>query len=110
MSSFETKCLETVRRIVLRRVDTERYAVFLFGSRAENDARSSSDIDVGVWGEEGLPRCVIAEIKEELEESIVPYHVDVVDFSNVSDEFKSVALIHIIPWNQPQSISASLQH
>ncbi|MBI5471525.1 MAG: nucleotidyltransferase domain-containing protein [Ignavibacteriae bacterium] len=108
MSLFEANCLELVRSIVLRRVDAKRFAVFLFGSRAENNARHGSDIDIGIWGDEKFPRRTIAEIQEELEESIIPYHVDIVDFATVNDDFKQIALTHVIPWNLPQNISVSL--
>jgi predicted nucleotidyltransferase len=108
MHSLEAKYVEIVRQIVLRSVDVERFAVFLFGSRAQGAAHSVSDIDIGIWGDEEFPRRKIARIKEELEECVVPYHVDIIDFSTVSDEFKRVALHQIEPWNLPKHSSASL--
>ena len=75
------------------------YKVFLFGSRACGNARHYSDIDIGVIGNAKLSSIIKAEIEMELEESIVPYKVDIVDFYAVSAEFKKYALEKIIQWN-----------
>ena len=43
-----------VRRIVLKHVPLNDYAVFLFGSRVAGNAHQMSDIDIGVLGDEPL--------------------------------------------------------
>jgi predicted nucleotidyltransferase len=50
--------------------------VFLFGSRARGDNRWNSDYDL--WIDADLPRQTLADIQDELEESIVPFNVDLV--------------------------------
>jgi len=92
--------LDLTREIVLNHIDCQRYNVFLFGSRAYGNAKPFSDIDVGVEGSEKLSSIIIAEIEEELEESIVPFKVDIVDFSRVSTTFKQQALKKIVKWSQ----------
>ena len=75
--------------------DFKKHNVFIFGSRARGKARKFSDYDIGVIGRKPLDLKKIALIKGELEESDLPYRVDVVDFSTVSKNFKNLALSKI---------------
>jgi predicted nucleotidyltransferase len=72
---------------------------FLFGSRANGSAGFASDIDIGIWPQKPLDDTIIAKLQEIIEESFIPYNVDLVDFSKVSEQFKQQALKKIIPWN-----------
>lgn len=47
---------------------------------------------------------VKSNIEDELEESIIPYTVDLIDFKNVTADFKKIALEDIIVWNRPKNI------
>lgn len=71
--------------------------IFLFGSRAGDDHSRSSDIDIGVIAN-NLDKKVIIKIKETIDESFVPFKVDIVDFSKVDDDFKKKALRRIVEW------------
>jgi predicted nucleotidyltransferase len=99
----ENEWLGKMRDIVLKHIDTERFAVFVYGSRAANTAVRSSDIDIGILGESKVPAEILARIQNEIDESDIPFHYDLVDFSRVDESFKSIALQHIIPWTQPNS-------
>ncbi len=91
------KYLEVVKKIVLQEVNgTTR--VFLFGSRAYGDFKPFSDADVGLLDSEGISPAVIASIENNLNESCVPYKVDLVDFSKVSEKFKDEAMKKIVVW------------
>ena len=72
---------------------------FLFGSRAIGSEGFASDIDIGILPKEPLNDSIISEIQEIIEDSFVPYNVDLVDFSKVSESFKQQALSKIILWN-----------
>ncbi|MEO6882394.1 MAG: nucleotidyltransferase domain-containing protein [Bacteroidia bacterium] len=100
----ETKYLNIAKKIILNHIEKNNYAVFLFGSRANGSANRTSDIDVGIIGKNIFPLLLKAKMKEELEESIIPYHVDIIDFLEVSEDFKKVALQKIVAWNQPKNI------
>lgn len=91
--------LELTKEIILKHIDCKKFKVFLFGSRACGNEKFYSDIDIGILGKEKLNSVVIANIENELEESIVPYNVDIVDFSKVDKDFKRYALEKIIKWN-----------
>ncbi len=71
--------------------------IFLFGSRAASEQSKSSDIDIGVMSGK-LDRKMIVKIKEIIDESFVPFKVDIVDFSKVDENFKKKALRKIVPW------------
>ena len=86
-SAVHARALERVRRIVLDVLDTEEVRVYLFGSCATGLPRATSDIDVAVEPLQGSGTPSLAELRERLEESDVPYDVDLVDLSTVSPEF-----------------------
>jgi len=71
---------------------------FLFGSRAKGTAGEMADIDIGVIPAMDL-QDELKVIQDEIEQSFVPYSVDLVDFSKISESFKQQALKKIIPWN-----------
>ncbi|MBI2634448.1 hypothetical protein HYW82_02120 [Candidatus Peregrinibacteria bacterium] len=67
---------------------------FIFGSSVKtNDFR---DIDIGVKGVKDETRLVHA--REDLEESQLPYRVDVIDFSNVDRNFEQKVFNGKILW------------
>lgn len=68
------------------------YDVFLFGSRGTGTATRFSDYDIGIRGKSPLPPLVKAQIEEALEESDIPYSVELVDFFFLPERFKHVAL------------------
>jgi predicted nucleotidyltransferase len=104
MEMPETKYLDLAKEIILRSVPKDKYVVFLFGSRANGKSKRTSDIDVGVYGETSFPRMIKSNMEEELEESSIPYYVDIIDFKNVSEEFKKIALESIVVWHNPKNL------
>ena len=64
-------------------------AIYLYGSRARNDARGGSDIDLAIDAGSSVDWHVIALIKEAIEESTIPFFVDITDINEVSDDFKN---------------------
>mgnify|MGYP001612021758 CR=1 FL=1 len=86
--------LTDITTILRRYLTPGQYDVFLFGSRAGGEASRFSDYDIGIRGEKPLPPLVKATIEEALEESDIPYSVDVVDFFFLPERFRGVALSH----------------
>ena len=81
------RALERVRKIVLDVIGDGDVRVYLFGSCATGSTRPSSDIDVAIEPLHGSAPVSFATLRERLEESDVPYDVDVIDLSAVSPEF-----------------------
>ena len=63
--------------------------VYLFGSRARNDYRSGSDIDIALDIGTPINSKKLYIIKEKIEETIIPLNVDLVDLSTTKDEFRN---------------------
>ena len=97
--------IDILKQIVLKQVPTDAFAIFLFGSRAVGNAKPLSDIDIGILGLEPLPTIIKADLESDLEESIVPYKIDLIDFYQVDKDFKKEALNTIQIWNCPKNIS-----
>lgn len=91
--------LSIAKEIVIKHVDVQNYKVFLFGSRAVGNVSNFSDLDIGFMGTKPLDPRTIFEMEHELEESLVPYKVDIVDFFYVNEAFKKMALKKTIEWN-----------
>jgi predicted nucleotidyltransferase len=95
---INSKYLEEVRRIVLDGLADRPAKVFLFGSHARGGARRGSDIDVAILPADPIPAPVLARIRERLEQSRVPYEVDLVDLARAEGDFVRSALRGAIPW------------
>ena len=96
--------VDILKQIVLKQVPNDAFAIFLFGSRAAVNAKPLSDIDIGILGTEPLPMIVKAHLDADLEESIVPFKIDLIDFYQVDKDFKKEALKKIQIWNCPKNI------
>ena len=88
--------LDITKNIVLQHIANNNFKVFLFGSRACGNEKKMSDIDIGILGNEKFPLQLKFEIQEAIEESIVPFKVDIIDFFNVDGNFKEEALKKIV--------------
>lgn len=68
------------------------YKYFVFGSRAGTKHRKFSDLDIGILGPSEIPGSILVQIKQDLNDSDIPYLTEVVDLSTVSESFKKKAL------------------
>jgi predicted nucleotidyltransferase len=83
-------------RTTLRKYLQAKVPVYLFGSRARNTARWNSDYDL--WVDADLPDTIIAEIQDELEESFVPFKVDIVTTRRLRGEFAKLVKAEAQAW------------
>ena len=74
------------------------FKVWVFGSRANWTTKDSSDLDLAVEGAGILDYKAMGGLEVALEESDLPYTVDVVDLNAVSDEFKKIVEEQRIPF------------
>lgn len=72
------------------------YKYFVFGSRAVSKRRKFSDLDIGILGPSEIPGSIMVQIKQDLNDSDIPYLTDVVDLSIVSESFRKKALSNTI--------------
>lgn len=81
-----------ILRILAHHISLETYQVFLFGSRASGKAKKWSDYDIGIKGQQKLSYSTLSKIESNLEESDIPYQVDIIDLNRVSEKFLELAL------------------
>lgn len=85
------KLKKEVLEIVGKYLDLKKYKVFFFGSRVSGKGNERSDIDIGIEGSKPIPLEILTEIKEKIDELPTLYHIDIVDFKNVEEDFYQVA-------------------
>lgn len=68
--------------------------VFLFGSSLRD--KKFRDLDIGALGIKDKRR--LALFREDLEDSTLPFLIDVVDFDTVSGDFRKEVFNHSILW------------
>jgi len=84
----DTAALDQVEQVIRRALGARRTDVYLFGSWARGIQRPTSDIDVAIGASEPLPPGLLASLRETLEESTIPYRVDVVDLAEADPAFR----------------------
>lgn len=90
--------LGLVRGLVLKGLLGHDAQVFLFGSHATGKAGRASDIDVAVLPVRELPAGLLSRIRESLQESLVPFKVELVDLSQTDEAFRKRVLAEGIIW------------
>ena len=96
-----TKDLAQARQIILRGLAPYRAEVYLYGSVAQGRGRRTSDIDIAVWSEEPLPQGTLAAIRQEIEESNIPYPVELVNLQGADETFRERVVQEGILWSVP---------
>lgn len=68
--------------------------IYLYGSRARRDHDESSDLDLAF---ENLPeKFHLFDFEEELDKQNIPYHTDLTNLKNCSEDFKKQFYEHCI--------------
>ena len=88
--------LPEIKQVIAKYLNLSKYRVFLFGSRAAGKNAKYSDYDIGIVGQEPIPTAAKINIEGDLEDSLIPMKVDIVDFLETSENFKKVALTKTI--------------
>jgi predicted nucleotidyltransferase len=90
--------IEELRRIVLDALGEHDAAVWLFGSCARGEVRHPDDIDVAIFPRGDFPGSFFAKLASELEESTIPYDVDLVDLREAGPALRDEVLWTGIRW------------
>ena len=86
-----------IRLLIKERISSQA-RVYLYGSRSRRDNRWNSDYDL--WIDADIPRKVIAELTEQLEESFAPFRVDIVTTPQLNGRFAEHVKREAILWMQ----------
>lgn len=68
--------------------------VRVFGSRISGTAKPWSDLDLALVGKGKLPLQTIGDLRENFQESDLPFRVDMLDWHAISPEFRAVIEKH----------------
>lgn len=90
--------LNKLRRILTDFFKKYDVAIYLVGSRAKGEYRRHSDIDIAIEPRQELPEGLIANLREQIEESTIPYKVDIINLRTTSDEFRKQILKGAVKW------------
>ncbi len=80
--------LRLVQRLLAERLPGR--AVRAFGSRVRGQAKTHSDLDLAVMGEEPIPDLVQAELRADFEESDLPFRVDLLAWRDAPPGLRDV--------------------
>lgn len=70
--------------------------VWVFGSRAKGTATHRSDLDLAIDNGAPLGLPLTAQLRSAFSESKLPYFVDIVDWHEASEEFKTLVQVDCI--------------
>lgn len=92
---------EKEQKIIERILDKYRkdYAFFYYGSRVKGTYEKTSDLDILVKGKAEMPSAVLQGIKEEFDNSDLPYIVNFSDYYKLDGSFYKRIKPDLIPYN-----------
>lgn len=92
---------EEIKAVLLTALRDIDCYLFLFGSQVSKKIHDRSDFDVGILEKSPLDFGLRARLRGYME--AIPALIDIVDFYNVGDDFKKIALRHIEIWKRPKN-------
>lgn len=92
------KEFETLRSLLIRPLIEKEVRLWVFGSRARGDYQKFSDIDI-LFEESGsrLADAFLAQVKDDLEESDLPYKVDLVRAGDLAESYRKSVMTDRVP-------------
>ena len=104
MSKTSNPYLNSLRELISQYTKGYPVKVYLFGSRARDKEHKFSDVDIAILPTQPLPTSFISQLKEAIEESTIPYSVDIVDLSQVDETFREKILAEGIEWTDLKNV------
>ena len=87
---------ENIQSTLDRMFKDKGVKIYLFGSRARGDNSIFSDVDIGIISDNDISKDIVY-LRELLEESSIPYKIDIVDLSK-NDRLYKIVLQEGIRW------------
>ncbi|MEW5691854.1 MAG: nucleotidyltransferase domain-containing protein [Candidatus Hydrogenedentota bacterium] len=98
MGVEENKYIVDLKNIILNFLKDENVKVILLGSRARLNNYNNSDIDICIVPYNDFNQNKITLLREKLEDLSIPYKVEIINFNEVSEDFKREILKEHIIW------------
>jgi predicted nucleotidyltransferase len=99
-SDRHARYLATLRDVVRKALAGTGAQAWLFGSRATGTAWPGSDVDIAVDAPPDMNPLIIADLREALDDTAVPWVCDVVDLRRTSDDFRGRVYEEGVPWTE----------
>lgn len=80
--------LQTVQAILAHHIPDR--TVWAFGSRVHGTARPASDLDLVILGSTRLPLQTRTALRNDLEESPLPYPIDLIEWAAIKPRFRQI--------------------
>lgn len=78
--------------------------VFAFGSRVHGrNLKLYSDLDLCLRGAAPVPAAILSKLNEAFEDSLLPFKVDLIDWTVISPEFRAAIIADLEPLPQPSA-------
>src|ERR1700744_6296783 len=84
-----------IKQILDKNLSGLSYRAFVFGSQANKTTLGRSDIDIGITSNANISTVQLSNIYADIEQLPILHKIDLVNFTDVDDQFKSVALKNI---------------
>jgi uncharacterized protein len=97
-SQLVLQLMQNIKAIVHRVLADQPVKVYLFGSRARGDASRVSDVDLAIEEISPMNSYKYSELAELLEESTIPYRVDIVNLNAASSALQSMVKKEGVLW------------
>lgn len=88
MFNLERRHIDFILEILNKHLTDTKY--YIFGSRSKGTDKQYSDIDLALDYGNKIDTKIISKIQIELENSILPYEVDIVDLNSINENFKNL--------------------
>ena len=80
----------SILRDIFKKYFTSSVDIWAFGSRVKQSARQYSDLDLLIdYQHQPLPHRLLTQILSDLEESDLPFRVDIVDWNAINNSFRT---------------------
>ncbi|UOQ93335.1 nucleotidyltransferase domain-containing protein [Halobacillus shinanisalinarum] len=84
-ANLREQILEQLKSILNEQLGKEKVRVYLFGSWAREEEKHSSDIDIAIESPSPISPFKWNKLIEQIEDSTIPYKVDVVDLHDAKE-------------------------
>lgn len=85
---IEKKYLDQVKSIINSVLQNDTLKIYVFGSRATGKAKKYSDLDIALKSNTKIDSEKMSKLAIELENTTIPYEIDIIDLNNITDSFK----------------------
>ena len=88
MIKIDDQYLTIVKNIIKKHVP--ECEVKAFGSRVNGTPKIYSDLDLAIKNSKKIPIEKIIALKDDFDDSIIPFRIDIIDWNAISNEFKNI--------------------